>query len=144
MITVEEVMSTGLSTLTEQDTLSDARKLMSEAGIHHVPIVNGDTHLVGLVSHRDVLAVSESKLSEEQIVQNPGAIGIGDFMTRDVATVDRHANLRQAAVFLEKHQYGCLPVVEDEILIGIITDSDFVGVAINLLEQIEDLESEDL
>lgn len=144
MITVEEIMSTSLSTLTERDTLSDARKMMSEAGIHHVPIVNGDTHLVGLVSHRDVLAVSESKLSDDSLAQNPGTIGVGEFMTRDVATVDRRANLRQAAVYLQKHQYGCLPVVEDEKLIGIITDSDFVGVAINLLEQIEDLESDEL
>lgn len=143
MITVEEIMSTSVHTLTERDTLGDARKLMSEAGIHHVPIVNGNTHLVGLVSHRDVLAVSESKLSDDPLAQNPGTIGVGDFMTRDVATVDRRANLRQAAVYLQKHQYGCLPVVEDEKLIGIITDSDFVGVAINLLEQIEDREADD-
>jgi CBS domain-containing protein len=59
-------------------------------------------------------------------------------MVRDLATVDEHASLRQAALFLEKHRIGCLPVVTDGDLRGIITDTDFVGVAINLLEQMED------
>ena len=49
-------------------------------------------------------------------------------------------SLRQAALFLERHKIGCLPVVTNGKLKGIITDTDFVGVAINLLEQIEDTE----
>ena len=58
-------------------------------------------------------------------------------MVRNVISVDMHASLRQAALFLEKHRIGCLPVVTDGDLHGIVTDTDFVGVAINLLEQIE-------
>jgi CBS domain-containing protein len=61
-------------------------------------------------------------------------------MVTDVATVDRQASLRQAALFLEKHRIGCLPVMSESKLTGIITDTDFVGVAINLLEQIEETE----
>ena len=64
-------------------------------------------------------------------------------MVTDVATVNEHAGVRQAALFLEKHKIGCLPVVTDGNLRGIITDTDFVGVAINLLEQIETTEPED-
>jgi len=45
--------------------------------------------------------------------------------------------LRSAALFLEKHRIGCLPVMDNEKICGIITDTDFVAVAINLLEQIE-------
>jgi CBS domain-containing protein len=61
-------------------------------------------------------------------------------MVRELATIDEHASLRQAALFLEKHQIGCLPVVTHGKLRGIVTDTDFVGVAINLLEQIEESE----
>ncbi len=61
-------------------------------------------------------------------------------MVRDVATIDEHASLRQAALFIEKHHIGCLPVVTDGNLRGIVTDTDFVGVAINLLELIEETE----
>ena len=140
MITVNEIMSVDLRTLTKNDTLADARRLMSSSHIHHIPIVTADNHLVGLVSHRDVLAATESQFSDTAIIQNSNEINIGEIMTHDVTTVDPRANLRQAAVYLQKHDYGCLPVVEDKELVGIITDSDFVGVAINLLEQMEDIE----
>ena len=70
-------------------------------------------------------------------------IRVEDVMIRDLATVDEHASLRQAALFLEKHKIGCLPVVTDDKLRGIVTDTDFVAVAINLLEQMEDDESDD-
>jgi CBS domain-containing protein len=61
-------------------------------------------------------------------------------MVTDVATVDLNASLRHAALFLEKHKIGCLPVLDDDKLVGIITDTDFVAVAINLLEQLEETE----
>ena len=137
MITVDEIMSDELRTLTEQDTLADAQKLMSEQHIHHVPIVDGNFGLVGLVSHRDVLAATESNLSHNSLAQNAQDVSVGEFMTRDVTTVDPRANLRQAALYLQKHNYGCLPVVDEDRLVGIVTDSDFVSVAINLLEQME-------
>ncbi len=61
-------------------------------------------------------------------------------MVTDVATVAVHASLRHAALFIEKHKIGCLPVMNDDQLVGIITDTDFVAVAINLLETIEETE----
>ena len=143
MITVDEIMSVELRTLSEDNTLADAQKMMSDSHIHHIPITNGGGVLKGLVSHRDVLAATESNLSDASLAQNPGEVRIGDFMTRDVATVDPRANLRQAAIYLQKHKYGCLPVVEGGALVGIVTDSDFVSVAINLLEQIEEFEPTD-
>ena len=112
MITVDEVMSDELRTLTEQDTLADAQSLMQTAHIHHIPIINSAGGLVGLVSHRDVLAATESKLSDNSLAQNPCDVAIAEFMTRDVTTVTPQANLRRAALYMQKHYYGCLPVVE--------------------------------
>ena len=57
-----------------------------------------------------------------------------------IATIDERASLRQAALYIEKHRIGCLPVVTDGKLRGIITDTDFVAVAINLLELLEETE----
>jgi CBS domain-containing protein len=68
------------------------------------------------------------------------SIPIEDVMVRNVATIDEHASVRQAALFLEKHHIGCLPVVTGDKLVGIITDTDFLAVAINLLEQLEEIE----
>ncbi len=144
MITVEEIMSVGVQTLHQKDSMADAKKLMAENGIHHIPIIDDAGKVIGLVSHRDILAASESTISDDNNDQNSAQISIEKFMTSNVTTVDARASLREAALFLQKHQYGCLPVVTDGELKGIITDSDFVAVAIDLLEQTEESEPEEL
>ena len=62
-------------------------------------------------------------------------------MTRDVQTIHEEVSLLNAGIFLNKHGYGCLPVVKDGKLTGIITDSDFVGIAISFLDQAEATET---
>ena len=86
------------------------------------------------------MAATDSFLRDPQNRIHANEISIADAMVADVATVDVNASLRHAALFLEKHAIGCLPVLDDEKLVGIITDTDFVAVAINLLEQIEETE----
>jgi CBS domain-containing protein len=105
--------------------------------------VNEADDLVGLVTLYDVLAATDSILREDAGRLQAGEIKVEDVMIRDLATVDEHASLRQAALFIENHGIGCLPVVTDGNLRGIVTDTDFVGVAINLLEQIEESEPMD-
>ena len=144
MISIDEIMVTDLVTLTADDSLATAMQVMGEKGIRHLPIVTGDGKLHGLVTQSDVLAASASNLSGQVTERKPSEIRIGEFMTRDVATVDERANLRQAAIFLQRHKYGCLPIVTDGELRGIVTDTDFVGVAINLLEQLELTEPEEI
>jgi len=137
MIEIETIMSTDLVTVTPEDTVERARMLMHDRRIHHLPVVNGEHELVGLVTLSNVLAATDSFLRDEDSRIHPDQIRIADIMVADVVTVDQHAGIRQAALFLEKHRIGCLPVVSNGKLTGIITDTDFVGVAINLLEQME-------
>ena len=143
MIDIGTIMSTDLVTVAPQDNLETARDLMRERRIHHLPVVDSREHLVGLVTLTNVLAATDSFLRDSQSQIHPRDIPVADVMVTDVATVDENAGLRQAALFLEKHKIGCLPVVAGDRLLGIITDTDFVGVAINLLEQIESEEPEE-
>ena len=140
MIEIDTIMSTDLVTVAPDDNLDTARTLMRERRIHHLPVVGGDGGLVGLITLTNILAASDSFLRDDDSRIHPRDIPVADVMVTDVATVDEHAGLRQAALFLEKHKIGCLPVVTGGTLRGIITDTDFVGVAINLLEQIESAE----
>ena len=139
MFSIEAIMSTNLITVSPAATLAEARSLMHDNRIHHLPIVEGDT-LVGLITLTNVLAATDSFLRDDNSRIHANEIGIKDAMVTDVATVDINASLRHAALFLEKHKIGCLPVLDDEKLVGIITDTDFVAVAINLLEQLEESE----
>lgn len=142
MFSIEAIMSTDLITLPPTANLAEARKLMQSNRIHHLPIVE-DQEIVGLITLTNVLAATDSFLRDDAHRMHAQDICVKDVMVTDLATVDQHASLRQAALFLEKHKIGCLPVVSNGKLSGIITDTDFVGVAINLLEQIESTEPVD-
>lgn len=142
MFTIEAIMSSDLITVAPTATLAEARSLMHEHRIHHVPVVKGDK-LVGLVTLTNVLAATDSFLRDPQNRIHANEISIADAMVTDVATVDINASLRHAALFLERHKIGCLPVLDDDKLVGIITDTDFVAVAINLLELLEETEPDD-
>jgi CBS domain-containing membrane protein len=139
MITVAEMMTTDVETLTTDANLADVQAVMRKFNCHHVPIVAGDK-LVGLVSQRDVLQVAESSLGTSTPV-SAESISVSDFMTEDVFSIQPQASLRKAAKHIRSKRYGCLPVVDGDKLVGVITDSDFVNIAIDLLEQVEDSES---
>jgi len=140
MFALGEIMTTKVITVTLSTTLAEARSTMKEHRIRHLPVVNESGEMVGLLTQSDVLAAADSILRDAENRIPAREISIRDVMVTKIATVDENASLRQAALFLEKHRIGCLPVVADEKLVGIITDTDFVGVAINLLEQLEELE----
>jgi CBS domain-containing membrane protein len=143
MFSIDAIMSTNLITIKPEASLAEARSLMQENRIHHLPVLDKKGDLTGLVTLTNLLAATDSSLRDKESRIHAADISIGDVMVTDLATVDRHASLRQAALFLEKHRIGCLPVTDQGKLHGIITDTDFVGVAINLLEQMEDTESMD-
>lgn len=140
MFSIEAIMSADLITLSPGATLAEARTLMRENQIHHLPVIDDEKNLLGLVTLTNVLAATDSFLRGDEDRIHAAEIRIDDVMVTDVATVEREASLRSAALFLEKHRIGCLPVMDDEKICGIITDTDFVAVAINLLEQLEDTE----
>ena len=143
MFSIDAIMSTDLVTLTPEATVADARGLMHTNRIHHLPIVDGDGKLVGLVTLTNVLAATDSFLRDPENRIHANELKVGDIMVTEIATIDEHASLRQAAMFIEKHKIGCLPIVTKGELRGIITDTDFVGVAINLLELAEETEPDE-
>ncbi len=145
MLSVAEIMTREPYTLGPDDTLADARKLMAEHHIRHIPIVSGDGTLVGLVSQRDVLAAEDSSVLNQagDPESSEAYVALSSVMTSPVQTVDEHAGLRGTAMHLQKNKMGCLPVLNEGRLVGIITDSDFVAIAINLMEQLEAGEPEE-
>ncbi len=140
MITISELMTTKPYTLNETASVSEAWKIMTEKHIRHIPVTDKNNQLLGLVSQRDVLAATEPAALQGGngvSVEIESATCLADIMIRDVTVLHQKDSLRQAAVYMQSHKYGCIPVVSDDGLIGIITDSDFVAIAINLMEQIE-------
>ena len=145
MLTVAEIMTREPYTLGPDDTLATARQLLAEHHIRHIPIVSSDGSLIGLVSQRDVLAAGDtSVLNREGGSSRENYVALSSIMSSPVQTVDESASLRGTALHLQKHKVGCLPVLRKGKLVGIITDSDFVAIAINLMEQLEAAEPEEI
>ncbi len=126
MISVEGIMTQNPYTLKEADSINDAVLLINEKKIRHIPIVNDKGELQGLVTQRDLIAHF-----------NDLDMSLSSVMKRNIYTINPYMNLRSAALLMQKYKIGCLPVLSGRIVIGIITDSDYVAVAINLLEQME-------
>ena len=140
MLTTRDLMTEELIALRDEDSLLAAKQTMEDARIRHLPIVDAGGAFVGLLTHRDLLAASVSRLADidtktqEEIYDG---IPIREVMRRDVAMATPELPLRQAAEVLLTQKYGCLPVVEGGKLVGILTASDFIRLSLELMDALE-------
>ncbi len=129
-------MTQPVKTVAPTNPLREVIQLMEANRIRHVAVVGDSGRLLGLISHRDVLRSQEGSLSgalsSEQAHMNRW-IEARWVMTKDVRTVHRETPALEAALILRSNAYGCVPVVDDGRLVGILTDSDFVEYAIQTL-----------
>jgi len=127
---VSQFMATDLFTVRPDDIVDFAATLMDWRHVRHIPVEGDDGNLVGLVSHRALLRlVAEGRVGGEHKVtvseiMTPNPVTIGS----DATTVDAIRKMRTARV-------ACLPVVEKEKLIGLVTEHDLIVVASHLLER---------
>ena len=138
MITVSEVMSTDVTTLNASASISTAKEIMKQEDIRHIPIVDEYHYPVGIVTQRDILKAQSSILKNDNPdMIDESQVSVDKIMTQKVAYTYPEEPLRSAGLKIQKHRYGCLPVMQNNQLVGIITDTDFVGVAIDLIEQMD-------
>lgn len=107
-------------------TLAEAKALLDQHRIRHLPVVEGEK-LVGIIAARDISQASfpgpPGEPSPETEALLP-LIKVGEVMTRKVITISPKATMREAAQLLVSHKIGGLPVLENDRLVGIITETD--------------------
>jgi CBS domain-containing protein/gamma-glutamylcysteine synthetase len=128
--TVEQFMVTDLFTVRPEDALDLAANLMHWRRVRHVPVEDDEGRLVGLISHRDLL-----KLFALGCENGNGELVVRDVMTRDLITVAPETPTLEALFLMREKDIGCLPVVRNEKLIGLITAYDFLTVSSKLFEE---------
>ncbi len=132
-LTVGEVMTRELVTMRPGDTLAAVRDKMHEGRIRHIPVVDGEGRLAGLISHRDLLRstlIERSGVSsyvEDSILEDLQA---EEVMVSELEVVAPETDLRDAARLMLREKYGCLPVVDGPRLAGILTEADFMKVVL--------------
>jgi CBS domain-containing membrane protein len=124
MTSVVEVLSIG-------DTIDLAARLMDVGRIRHLPVVDGEQRLVGLITHRKILAawVSHGDPGHENRRKIAGEIPVEMLMETDVITTEPDEPIAQLAAIMETRRIGCVPVLEDGKVVGIVTEADFVKLA---------------
>lgn len=128
--TVEQFMSRDLFTVRPEDIVDLAANLMEWRHIRHVPVEDADGTLVGLISHRDLL-----KLFAEQRDRLGSEIIVKDVMQTDLITVTPESRTLDALYLMREKNIGCLPVVKNKKLVGLITAHDFLTVSTRLFEE---------
>ncbi|XPV74906.1 MAG: CBS domain-containing protein [Desulfovibrio sp.] len=137
MLKVKDLMTKDLEYLYDTHSLHDARTLMDQKRIRHIPIVTQQQLFTGLITQRDILSATVSRLAEldkETQVEIDQGIPIREIMRTDLLTAHPEDNLRSAAKTLLSHKYGCLPVVDKGELVGIVTEADFMRLTIALMD----------
>jgi CBS domain-containing protein len=127
-VTVRLLMSQDPATLGRNETLDLAESIMNLGRIRHMPVVD-DGKIVGIVSQRDlfrsalITALGFGRKTTSALIKT---IKIKEVMTEHVITISPEATVKEAARVMIDKKIGCLPVVEDQKLIGLLTETDIL------------------
>ena len=126
---VADLMTPDPVAVAPEADLREASDLMDSRQVRHLPVVDKAGHVTGLLSQRDLvrraMASTEDLLLtvQEDILRS---VRVRDVMTAEVECVEPDSDAAIAGQIMLDNKYGCLPVTEDERLIGILTEADFV------------------
>ena len=116
--------------------VTEAQALMQEHNIRHLPILDADGKLVGLVTQRSLTQAVPSdvkKFSPFVINYVLARIKVHNIMVKEVVTIGEDVAIEEAARIMADRKIGCLPVMRDGVLVGIISDNDLFSLMVNLL-----------
>jgi len=131
MLLVKDSMTREVVTLSPRTTAGEALALSRERRIRHLPVLE-EGRLVGIVSDRDLRSATPV-LGDPARAEALGGILVQEVMARDVTTIRPDAPIEEAANAMREEKIGCLPVVEDGSLVGVITSSDVMEALVYLM-----------
>jgi CBS domain-containing protein len=129
--TVAQLMSTDLFTAHPDDLVDLAASVMEWRHIRHVPVEDDEGRLVGLISHRDLLRL----LAQGLLSRSAKEVTVKEIMIRNLMTVAPGTSALEAMAIMRRRKVGCLPVVENDRLVGIVTTYDFLSLAAEIIEE---------
>jgi acetoin utilization protein AcuB len=133
-ITVKQIMTTEVLTVRPEDTMELVHRIFNSRGIHHLPVVNAEGQIVGILSKSDYYSISNAfplfrpdlrEAANERLFKS---LLVEDVMTRQVATLTPDDAITVAAGFFKENLFHAIPIVDTENrLIGILTTFDLLN-----------------
>jgi CBS-domain-containing membrane protein len=127
-VSIKDIMTKEVSTLGRNDTLDLADNVMSLDRIRHIPVLD-DARVVGVVSQRDLFrsalaaALGYGEKAQQTLLHT---IRVKEVMSEPAITVSPETTVKEAAALMIEHKIGCLPVVDEHTLVGIVTETDIL------------------
>jgi CBS domain-containing membrane protein len=126
---VRDVMSREVHTVKRNDELGIADALMKQERVRHLPVLDGDGEVCAVVSQRDLFrgallrALGFGSRAEELMLKQ---VAVKEAMSSEIQTTAPGTPVADAARLMIERKIGCLPVIENGKLVGIVTETDFV------------------
>ena len=132
---VSDWMNTKVFTVSPDDNISLAIKFLKEKNIKHLPVIKENRKVVGILSDRDIKDYTPSKATTLDIHELHYVLfntKVKEIMVKKVYTTTPRTPIEEAAMVMFDRNIGCLPVVEKDKLVGIISDRDIFRVLIDI------------
>ena len=124
----KDIMVKEVATLDVEDELSLANDIMRLGRIRHLPVVEGEK-VVGIISERDLFRSSLAQAlgyGNKDTREVMKTLRIKDIMVKQVISISPDTDLKDAVALMVERKIGCLPVVQDHKLVGLITETDIL------------------
>ncbi len=127
---IATIMSTDIIALNRDDDLETAEMLFKRHKIRHIPVVKEEV-VIGMLSYTDLLrisfadAVDETETEVDTLVYN--MFTIDQVMAKNIVTVNSTATIKEVAKILASQEFHALPVVDNGMLVGIVTTTDLIN-----------------
>ncbi|RKX73905.1 MAG: hypothetical protein DRZ90_07280 [Spirochaetes bacterium] len=132
---VSDRMTKNPFTVVKSDSVTDARIIMKRENIHRLPVIDKKGNLIGIITEKDILYASPSPATTLDVWEMSTLLAnleVGAVMTPNAVSCTSDTPVEEAARLLSDNDIGGIPVVDDNILTGIITESDIFEIFIEL------------
>lgn len=129
---VEQIMKRNVIKILETASIKEAHELMEKHRVRHLPVVNEKEDLIGIISDRDIRDARPSVFDTEEHLEyfaNP----VSKIMVSNVITAHPLDFVEDVSSIFYEHHIGCLPIEEDNKLVGIITETDILHTLVQLM-----------
>ena len=124
---ISKIMSNDIITINKTQSIREVSEIIRDKNIRHVPVVSGEK-IIGMLSKVDLQKISfvNTVDGDELTTALYDGLNIEQVMTKDVKVVQKNDTIYDVATILSKNEFHSLPVLENEKLVGIVTNTDLI------------------
>ncbi len=128
---IKDIMTKNPICVTEKTSIVEAKEIMAKNDFSKLPVVDGSKKLVGIITKNDIAKASPSDattLDKYEINSLLGKLSCSKCMTKNVRSVSEEEVIEEVARIMIDEEIGCVPILKDDIIVGIVTESDIFKV----------------